>query len=160
MEILPSQRRVEQNSLNSGSSAIPPRAIARFWTRMAEIYGHKWVSQFGECADDRGNLTSAAQTWSQGLATIPLESISLGFSALVEKGNEWPPSLPEFLALCQPEKPLAPYHQIATALPPPEVDEQIARESLAKIRKILSRSKDATRENCGASGERKRQAAA
>tara|TARA_Y100001963_G_scaffold149862_2_gene230048 strand:+ start:452 stop:835 length:384 start_codon:yes stop_codon:yes gene_type:complete len=127
---------------------------------MAEIYGHKWMSQFGECADERGNLTSAAQTWSQGLATIPLESISLGFSTLVEKGNEWPPSLPEFLALCQPEKPLAPYHRIATALPPPEVDEQIARESLAKIRKILNGSKDAPQEKCGPSGERKRQAAA
>lgn len=146
MEILPSQRRVEQNLPNS---ELPPKAIARFWTRMAEIYGHKWMSQFGECADDRGNLTSAAQTWSQGLATIPLEAISTGFSALVEKGNEWPPSLPEFLALCQPEKPLAAYHRITKALPPPEVDEQIARESLAKIRKILSGSKDAPREKCG-----------
>ena len=127
---------------------------------MAEIYGHKWMSQFGECADDRGNLTSAAQTWSQGLATIPLDAISTGFSALVEKGNEWPPSLPEFLALCQPEKSLAAYHRIAKALPPPEVDEQIVKESLAKIRKILSGSKDAPQEKYGASGGRKRQVAA
>lgn len=146
MEILPSQRPVEQDS---PSKELPLRVIARFWTRMSEIYGHKWVSQFGEVCDLNGDLASAAQTWSQGLATIPLEAISTGFSALVEKGNEWPPSLPEFLALCQPEKPLAPYHRIATALPPPEVDEQIARESLAKIRKILSGSKDAPQEKCG-----------
>ena len=157
MEISESPRRVEQDSQRN---ELPIRVIARFWTRMSEIYGHKWVSQFGEVCDLNGDLSSAAQTWSQGLATIPLESISLGFSALVEQGNEWPPSLPEFLALCQPEKPIAPYHRIATALPPPEVDEQIARESLAKIRKILSGSKDAPQEKSGQKDSIEPQAAA
>lgn len=116
---------------------------------MSEIYGHKWVSQFGEVCDFDGELSSAAQTWSQGLATIPLESISLGFSALVKEGREWPPSLPEFLTLCQTEKRIAPYHRIATALPPPPVDEKLARDSLAQIRKMLSGSKGARQETSG-----------
>jgi hypothetical protein len=148
MEILQSQQRGEPCLQ---SKELPPKVIARFWTRMAEIYGHKWASQFGDCADPDGGLTSAAQTWAQGLASIPLESISVGFSALVKKGSEWPPSLPEFLATCQPAKRLAPYHKMAIALPSPPVDPILVRDSLAQLRKILNNSAYAQGGKSGAS---------
>ena len=157
MEILPSQRRVEPCL---PSKELPPRVIARFWTRMAEIYGHKWASQFGDCADPDGGLTSAAATWSQGLATIPLEAISTGFSTLVKKGSEWPPSLPEFLALCLPEKDAAPYHKMAIALPAPSVDPQLVKDSLAQVRKILNGSSCVWRGKSGAGETSQRRAVA
>ena len=146
MEISTSQRRVEHDL---PKNELPLRAIARFWTRMAEIYGHKWVSQFGEVCDLNGDLSSAAQTWSQGLASIPMENISEGFSTLVKKGGEWPPSLPEFLAMCQPEKRLAAYHKMVTALPAPRVDPQLVEDSLAQIRAILKGSNFARPDQSG-----------
>lgn len=146
MEISTSQRRVEHDL---PKNELPLRAIARFWTRMAEIYGHKWVSQFGEVCDLNGDLSSAAQTWSQGLASIPMENISEGFSTLVKKGGEWPPSLPEFLAMCQPEKRLAAYHKMVTALPAPPVDPKVVEDSLAQIRAILKGSNFARRDSVG-----------
>lgn len=127
-----------QGSLRSGlPKQIANRAIARVWTRMAEVYGHKWTSQYGEVSDDSGHLSSAARTWAQGLAQLSLEEISIGFSRMVESGDEWPPSLPEFRKLCQ-VKLLAPYHRMAKSLPAPEVDPNLIRDSFAQMRKTLN----------------------
>jgi hypothetical protein len=107
---------------------------------MTEVYGYKWASQYGEVSQGNGNLTSAAATWAQGLRRFSLEEISRGFSRMVEGGDPWPPSLPEFIAFCN-ERPLAPYHRIAKMLPAPEVDPELIRDCFSKIRKTLHREK-------------------
>jgi hypothetical protein len=115
--------------------------IARVWTRMAEVYGHKWVSQYGEVCDEKGTLTSAAKTWAQGLSRLKPEEISVGFSKIVEKGFTWPPSLPEFANLCANGRPLklaAPFHKMVKQLPAPEVDPEIIRSTLREIRARMS----------------------
>lgn len=66
---------------------------------MVQIYGHKWTGTFG--ARDRDNV------WARGLADLKPEQLAIGFSRCVAgagKGAEasWPPSLPEFRAMCLP----------------------------------------------------------
>lgn len=70
---------------------------------MAEIYGHRWTSAYGETADDCG----AGETWAKGLAGVTGEQLGEGLKACVASADPWPPTLPEFRARCLGIPPLA-----------------------------------------------------
>lgn len=55
------------------------------------MYGHKWTSAYGETDDG---------TWIKGLAGLSLEQISHGLRECLKRNDPWPPSLPEFRAMC------------------------------------------------------------
>jgi len=103
---------------------------------MAEVYGHKWVSQYGESTDTKGYLTSAANTWAEGLSSLSLEAISKGFSKMVNAGDPWPPSLPEFIQMCRADKLAAPYHKLAPPMTKIDPEQQ---KHWAKQLKALTR---------------------
>lgn len=63
---------------------------------MADIYGHKWTSNYGDSDNDG--------TWAKGLADMTGEDLKRGFFACLQSGDAWPPSLPEFRSLCKPPK--------------------------------------------------------
>lgn len=63
---------------------------------MQDIYGHKWISAFGESDIDG--------TWSIALGDLTPEELGRGLRACVERDDPWPPSLPEFRRLCRPPK--------------------------------------------------------
>lgn len=62
---------------------------------MAEVYGPRWTSAFG---DDAGK--GAGLTWAKGLAGLSLDQISTGVEAALVSADGWPPTLPEFRAMC------------------------------------------------------------
>jgi hypothetical protein len=62
---------------------------------MVGIFGHRWTSNYGE--DPRGHV---ADTWSRALADLPPSQITRGIEAAAHGSDGWPPSLPEFRALC------------------------------------------------------------
>lgn len=74
---------------------LPDRLLERLWLKMAEMYGHRWTSNFGERADP----DSAWATVLQGLTG---QHLANGLNALVHKGEEydWPPPANVFRALC------------------------------------------------------------
>ena len=85
-------RRESPEPVPSGSAEPQSeRAMARLWIRMTRIYGHRWTSSFGETDDG---------TWAKGLRGLSGEQIALGLSRCVVSGEAWPPTLPEFRALC------------------------------------------------------------
>ena len=87
-------RRESPEPVPSGSAEPQSeRAMARLWIRMTRIYGHRWTSSFGETDDG---------TWAKGLRGLSGEQIALGLSRCVVSGEAWPPTLPEFRALCTP----------------------------------------------------------
>ena len=63
---------------------------------MASIYGHKWTGTYGE--------QEVGDTWSVGLADLTPEEIGNGLHGCLNRRDPWPPSLPEFRALCRPPK--------------------------------------------------------
>ena len=69
--------------------------LRRLWQRMAEIYGHRWTSAYG---DDAGG--SAGQTWAKGLGGVSPAMLAFGLGAVLGQADEWPPTLPRFRALC------------------------------------------------------------
>ena len=62
---------------------------------MADIYGHKWTSNYGDSDNDG--------TWAKGLADMTGEDLKRGFFACLQSGDAWPPSLPEFRVMCKPK---------------------------------------------------------
>lgn len=68
---------------------------------MAAIYGHKWVTAFGESPENgAGRLTIAGDTWKRGLAGLAERQVASGLQACVASNEPWPPTLPEFRAMC------------------------------------------------------------
>lgn len=61
---------------------------------MTEIFGHKWVSQYGE---------DPLETWAKRLGTFTPEQIAVGVNACANSDLQWPPSLPDFCGMCKPD---------------------------------------------------------
>lgn len=61
---------------------------------MTRIYGHRWTSAFG-AKDDA--------TWLRGLHGLTPAQVGRGLSrCATHRADGWPPTLPEFRALCTP----------------------------------------------------------
>jgi hypothetical protein len=63
---------------------------------MAEIYGHRWTSAYGENPGPDG----PAGTWAKGLAGIGTAQVAAGLEACLASSDPWPPTLPQFRAMC------------------------------------------------------------
>jgi len=78
--------------------------MVRLWQRMGEIYGHKWVSGYGEALTSAGDLSQTAETWLIGLSGVTGEQFASGLEICVKSGEAWPPTLPEFREMCLGKK--------------------------------------------------------
>lgn len=74
---------------------------------MASIYGYRWASAYGDSPERLDNahagqaaLTDAGAVWSDGLAGITPHCIAAGVRRAVFSANGFPPTLPEFRAMC------------------------------------------------------------
>lgn len=117
----------------STESAAPTpqhlRTAAKFWLRMTEIYGHKWTSAHGETPTD---------LWSTALSALSGEAVKAGLHACLTSGDAWPPSLPEFLAVCRPpRRENAAAYRWLPQLPAPVSEREYARAEIAKLRARL-----------------------
>lgn len=124
--------RIQVDESSKASSAAREQAVmARLWERMTEIYGHRWISAYGEAVNE---------SWRRGLQGVSVEQIGRGLERLLEQGREWPPTLPEFRALClkDPAAPIAPYHKPAPRLLEAPRNPEKARAALAECRRILA----------------------
>jgi hypothetical protein len=65
------------------------------WQRLAEIYGVRFTSAYGE---DAGS--GAGETWAKGLSGLTARDIAAGLSAALISSDPWPPTLPQFRAMC------------------------------------------------------------
>lgn len=63
---------------------------------MAEIYGHRWTSSYGDSTEADG----APGTWAKGLAGVTPAQLADGLKACITSSDPWPPTLPEFRAMC------------------------------------------------------------
>lgn len=108
---------------------LTDRHIAKLWERMAMIYGHRWTSSYGDKDDG---------TWLAGLADVAPEQIGAGLEKCRTNGQPWPPTLPEFRAMCLPDKAPA-YHRPALTeqAPPKEVRVAQVDKHMPGIRQML-----------------------
>jgi len=100
--------------------------IDTFWLKMIHMYGHKWTSSYGE-ADDG--------TWFSGLRDLTTEQIQHGMRECLKREDAWPPTLPEFRQLANPNTPA--YHLPFPKMPKPIVNMEIAEREMSKMKKIV-----------------------
>lgn len=78
--------------------------------RMAARYDHAWTSRFAIAEGDENRvrkLELVAAEWSEALAGLTAADLREGFAADERRADHWPPSAPEFAALCRGIPPLA-----------------------------------------------------
>jgi len=68
---------------------------------MAICYGHRWTSNYGDALDGDNKLTDAANIWLNGLIDLDVDQIKHGLEVMLEAGDEWPPSMPQFVKMCK-----------------------------------------------------------
>jgi hypothetical protein len=67
----------------------------KLWIKMAEMYGHRWTSNFGVSADQ-------GHSWATVLKGLTREQLANGLNELAERADkfDWPPPANVFRALC------------------------------------------------------------
>lgn len=105
---------------------------------MHGFYGNLFLSKFatGDVGPDGDNgVISARGIWAHGLRDFGLETVKTALSRTMGAHPEYPPTLPQFVALC---KAIAPRKSFHASLPPPAVDHtehaRKARELLESLR--------------------------
>lgn len=102
---LPSNESIKQSRAegqSEGSRTIQPTGktslrlsdalLETLWSKMTEIFGHRWTSSFG---------SEPSKVWASGLAGVTGLQLADGLRKIVQRGIDWPPSLPEFRAMCE-----------------------------------------------------------
>lgn len=95
----------ESTAITTSARLEKPRLegshLRRIWERMTAIYAAKWTSAMGITPhDEHGALTVGADTWERALRDFTGIQIAAGLSACLNRGDSWPPSLPEFRLMC------------------------------------------------------------
>ena len=81
---------LHQSAPSTASSSTSER-MKNFWLRMTKLFGSRWSSQFGDCDDG---------TWASALRGVTTPVLADAIGRIAMSGREFPPSLPEFLAIC------------------------------------------------------------
>lgn len=74
---------------------LPTDAIDALWIGMSDIYGHRWTSAYGT-----DPAAGAGSTWALGLSGLSPQQVGEGVQACIASSEPWPPTLPEFRAMC------------------------------------------------------------
>lgn len=81
-----------QEKTGKVNSNVSP-LMGALWALMTDLYGHKWTSVHGD-RDDTDN-------WGKAMYGITKHQMAGAVKALMVSGDPWPPSAPEFRALCE-----------------------------------------------------------
>lgn len=69
------------------------RKVETLWSLMTQMFGHRWASSYGDAVDPDG-------VWRASLKGISEQLVKQGLNQVAESGLSWPPSAPEFRAMC------------------------------------------------------------
>lgn len=115
---------------------LPDAWIEKIFQRLHGLYGSLWLDRYriGQ-SDAQGRdlgVENAKATWSCELAGFAECPEAIGWALKQLSSIPFPPTLPEFLALCrQAPRPAAP------ALPEPKCDAETARRHLAVMNEVI-----------------------
>lgn len=75
---------------------MPEPWIEKLFQKFEDYYGAKWAAQYGAFPRER-----VKRTWAEALAGFTSIPDALGQALEAQKNSPFPPTLPEFLALCR-----------------------------------------------------------
>lgn len=122
------------------SKPLPPAWVDRLFSRLAAYYGSQKLATMWVDAD----MAEVKAVWSEQLGRFEPASISAALQRLVDSGNQWPPTLPEFAELCRQAAVGRQQAQRYDALPAPgnaRTDAETAKRKVAELMRSLAAAK-------------------
>lgn len=90
-----------------------PDAADAVFRAMHGFYGQLWLSKFatGQAGPDGADagVVSAKRIWAHGLRDFDATTVRMALRQCLERHPEFPPSLPQFVALCRSNQPREAY---------------------------------------------------
>lgn len=124
---------------------LPTDAVNNVFKVMHGFYGNLFLSKFAsgeqtESKEDSG-VVSARQVWAHGLREFDGATVKTALARCMERHAEFPPSLPQFVALCTAAKPRDVYRPPAYA-PALEMSQELRDK---RRKEYLGKAKEAAR---------------
>jgi len=113
--------------------ALPTRAVDRLFARFIAMFGVGAMQRMW--GDTPTEDVKAA--WADSLGRFSLEQILAGLRALEDSGATFPPTLPEFIALCKRRPPPVVAAHQPLALPAPRTDGDLVA-ARAKVEHLVA----------------------
>lgn len=88
-----------QNQQRRDSTSYADSASKRLWDRFAEMFGARFYDQYG---------SEPSEAWREAVTEIRPDQVKAALTKIRNSGAQYPPSLPEFLALARSQRPPAP----------------------------------------------------
>ena len=125
------------------SNPLPPQYVDRLFRRFAAFYGSQkvgamWADMSAE------EIAEAKAVWGQALGRFTPASIASALQRLVDSGNGWPPTLPEFVELCRQAAIGRTAAMLYAELPAPgecRTDVETAKRKVAELLAGLAKSR-------------------
>lgn len=116
------------------STPLPASWVDRIFSRFAAMFGVQKVGAMWAGTP----IEEVKAVWAAQIGRFPPEAIGKAMQAVVDSGREWPPTLPEFVALCRQFR--DPSH-VPAALPAPggAIDPEVGRRALSALRVVTRR---------------------
>lgn len=84
-----------QNQQRRDSTSYADNASKRLWDRFGEMFGARFYDQFG---------SEPSRSWIVAVDEVRADQIKAALSKIRNSGSQYPPSLPEFLALARSQR--------------------------------------------------------
>lgn len=131
---------VNAESIKQPTPALPVDVVNNIFKVFHGFYGNLFLSKFstGE-VDAQGadaGIVSARQIWAHGLREFNPGTVKAALAQCMQEHPKFPPSLPEFVALCAANKPREVYRPAVPAL---EMSQSLKSAYSARAREINER---------------------
>lgn len=122
--------------MSSQQNALPPHLVDRLFDRLTAIYGAQRVGAMWHGA----NIADVKAIWGGQLGRFQPQTIAAGLQRLVDGGDGWPPTLPEFVEVCRQAALGRQQAQDVAALPAPGgafTDAETAKANIDRLQEML-----------------------
>lgn len=119
----------------------PLALVERLFDRFIGAFG---AQKFGAMWDGVEERESVMHMWADQLSRFHQQTVGAALQSVIDSGREWPPTLPEFVALCR-DAAITRSNAVGITYQPTPTPRDVAQENLARIREMLSRIGEAGR---------------
>lgn len=131
---------VDAETLKRPQAPMPVDVVNNIFKVFHGFYGNLFLSKFstGEVDPQGGDagIVSARQIWGHGLRDFDAGTVKAALAQCMDRHPEFPPSLPQFVALCAANKPREVYRPAVPAL---EMSQGLKSAYSARAREINER---------------------
>ncbi len=127
-----------------------PNAADAVFRAMHGLYGQLWLSKFatGQAGADGADagVVSAKAIWAHGLRDFDSGVVKLALRQCLERHPDFPPSLPQFVALCRANAPREVFRTLPMSA---ELYAERSKEAREKLRELRQRFQPVARATGG-----------